>query len=102
MYRLCKGVAFVHSCGVLHRDLKPHSLLMDRWTRALKIANLSLSRAFTVPLKKYNREVWSGPLLAPPPLPFPFDSCIYHVNNFYANPNACGHVVRLAASLVAT
>ncbi|KAL6646155.1 hypothetical protein ACP70R_017763 [Stipagrostis hirtigluma subsp. patula] len=57
MYQLCKGVAFVHGRGVLHRDLKPHNLLMDRKTMALKIADLGLSRAFTVPLKKYTHEI---------------------------------------------
>jgi serine/threonine protein kinase len=66
MYQLCKGVAFVHGRGVLHRDLKPHNLLMDHKTMALKIADLGLSHAFTVPLKKYTHEVWSGPLLTPP------------------------------------
>jgi len=57
MYQLCKGVAFVHGRGVLHRDLKPHNLLMDRKTMALKIADLGLSRAITVPIKKYTHEV---------------------------------------------
>ncbi|KAG2585340.1 hypothetical protein PVAP13_6KG384006 [Panicum virgatum] len=57
MYQLCKGVAFVHGRGVLHRDLKPHNLLMDRKTMALKIADLGLSRAITVPLKKYTHEI---------------------------------------------
>jgi cyclin-dependent kinase len=63
MYQLCKGVAFVHGRGVLHRDLKPHNLLMDRKTMALKIADLGLSRAFTVPLKKYTHEVRSASIV---------------------------------------
>jgi serine/threonine protein kinase len=87
MYRLCNGVAFVHGCRVLHRKLKPHNLLMDLKTRVLKIVDLCLSRAFTVPLK-YSHEVWSGSLLALPPLSLPFDSCIYRVNNFSADPDA--------------
>lgn len=57
MFQLCKGVAHCHSHGVLHRDLKPQNLLVDKEKGILKIADLGLGRAFTVPLKSYTHEV---------------------------------------------
>ncbi|XP_033129356.1 cyclin-dependent kinase B2-1-like [Brassica rapa] len=57
MYQLCKGIAFCHGHGVLHRDLKPYNLLMDPKTMRLKIADLGLARAFTLPMKKYTHEI---------------------------------------------
>ncbi|XP_073366847.1 cyclin-dependent kinase B1-1-like [Aegilops tauschii subsp. strangulata] len=51
LYQLCKGIAHCHGHGVLHRDLKPQNLLVDKEKMILKIADLGLSRAFTVPMK---------------------------------------------------
>ncbi|GJT26432.1 cyclin-dependent kinase [Tanacetum coccineum] len=49
MYRLCRSVAFCRVHGVLHRDLKPHNLLLDRKTLMVKIRGFGLARAFTPP-----------------------------------------------------
>jgi len=57
LFQLCKGVAHCHSHGVLHRDLKPQNLLLDQERGILKIADLGLGRAFTVPLKSYTHEI---------------------------------------------
>ncbi|XP_073154577.1 cell division control protein 2 homolog C [Henckelia pumila] len=57
LYQLCKGVSHCHSHGVLHRDLKPQNLLLDKDKGVLKIADLGLGRAFTVPLKSYTHEI---------------------------------------------
>ncbi|KAM7263676.1 hypothetical protein ACFE04_001359 [Oxalis oulophora] len=57
LYQLCKGVTHCHSHGVLHRDLKPQNLLIDKDKGILKIADLGLGRAFTVPIKSYTHEI---------------------------------------------
>jgi serine/threonine protein kinase len=56
LHQLLCGVAFCHAHRVLHRDLKPHNLLIDRHG-ALKIADFGLARAFCVPLRIYTHEV---------------------------------------------
>nr|GEZ83479.1 cyclin-dependent kinase B2-1 [Tanacetum cinerariifolium] len=57
MYQRCKHVAFCRVHGVLHKDLTPNNLLLDRHTLILKIAGLGLARVFTLSIKKYTHEV---------------------------------------------
>jgi serine/threonine protein kinase len=56
MYQLLLSIFFCHSHRVLHRDLKPQNLLIDR-KGALKLADFGLGRAFGIPLRTYTHEV---------------------------------------------
>ncbi|POI20509.1 hypothetical protein CIB84_015744 [Bambusicola thoracicus] len=54
--QLLKGLAFCHSRNVLHRDLKPQNLLINR-NGELKLADFGLARAFGIPVRCYSAEV---------------------------------------------
>ena len=56
MNQLIRGIKHCHSHRVLHRDLKPQNLLIDKEGN-LKLADFGLARAFGVPLRAYTHEV---------------------------------------------
>ena len=54
--QLVLAIDHMHSCGVLHRDLKPQNLLISE-RGEVKLADFGLARAKSVPTKTYSHEV---------------------------------------------
>jgi len=53
---LLNGIEKCHRHKVLHRDLKPQNLLINR-EGLLKLADFGLARAFGIPVKNFTHEV---------------------------------------------
>ena len=56
LYQLLQGILFCHQRRVLHRDMKPQNLLIDK-NGCIKIADFGLARAFGIPVRVYTHEV---------------------------------------------
>lgn len=56
MHQLLRGIAYCHEHRVLHRDLKPQNLLINKRLE-LKLADFGLARAVGIPVRGYSHEV---------------------------------------------
>ncbi|XP_059609392.1 cyclin-dependent kinase 1 [Phlebotomus argentipes] len=56
LYQITRAILFCHRRRVLHRDLKPQNLLIDK-NGIIKIADFGLGRSVGVPVRLYTHEI---------------------------------------------
>ncbi|KAG7268127.1 hypothetical protein CRUP_010081 [Coryphaenoides rupestris] len=58
MYELIKALDYCHSMGIMHRDVKPHNVMIDHQMRKLRLIDWGLAE-FYHPAQEYNVRVAS-------------------------------------------
>lgn len=58
MYETLLGLDYCHSLGIMHRDIKPHNIMIDHEQRQLRIIDWGLAEYY-IPDKEYNVRVAS-------------------------------------------
>ena len=58
MYELLKALDYCHSMGIMHRDVKPHNIMIDHSKKRLRLIDWGLAE-FYVPGQSYNVRVAS-------------------------------------------
>lgn len=56
LYQITNAILFCHRRRVLHRDLKPQNLLINK-DGVIKVADFGLGRSFGVPVRIYTHEI---------------------------------------------
>lgn len=100
MYELLKALDYCHSQGIMHRDVKPHNIMIDHSKRQLRLIDWGLAE-FYHPGKEYNVRVasryYKGPELLVDLQDYDYSldiwsvGCVLAALIFKKDPFFCGH-----------
>ncbi len=74
MYEILRALDYSHKKGIMHRDVKPHNIMIDHETRQLRLIDWGLAE-FYHPGQEYNVRVASRYFKGPELL---VDNQLYH------------------------
>jgi casein kinase II subunit alpha len=64
IFELLKALEYAHSNGIMHRDVKPHNVMIDHKRRELRLIDWGLAEYY-IPGKEYHVRVASRPYKGP-------------------------------------
>ena len=64
MFEFLKAVDYIHSRGIMHKDLKPLNIIVDQANRKLRVIDFGISE-FYFPGKSYSLIIGSRFYVAP-------------------------------------
>ena len=59
MFEILKALDFCHSKGIMHRDVKPHNIMIDHTNRKLRLIDWGLAEFYHAEWEYINRTLTS-------------------------------------------